>query len=44
MSKRYVAEGQKALQKGDFKKARRYFQEVLGQDSHNQEATNGMAE
>jgi tetratricopeptide (TPR) repeat protein len=41
---RYVAEGQKALQKGDFKKARRYFQEVLGQDSHNQEATNGMAE
>jgi tetratricopeptide (TPR) repeat protein len=41
---RYVADGQKALAKGDFKKARRFFQEVLGQDSHNQEATDGMAE
>ncbi|MCU1309344.1 MAG: hypothetical protein JWO20_469 [Candidatus Angelobacter sp.] len=41
---RYVSDGQKALAKGDFKKARRFFQEVLGQDSHNQEATDGMAE
>ncbi|MCU1305646.1 MAG: hypothetical protein JWN45_341 [Acidobacteriaceae bacterium] len=41
---RYVSDGQKALAKGDFKKARRYFQDVLSQDSHNQEATDGMAE
>jgi hypothetical protein len=41
---RFVADGQKALAKGDYKKARRYFQDVLSQDSHNQEATDGMAE
>jgi hypothetical protein len=41
---RSIADGQKALAKGDFKRARRYFQDVLSQDSHNQEATDGMAE
>jgi hypothetical protein len=41
---RSIAEGQKALAKGDFKKARRFFGEVLGQDSGNQDALKGIAE
>jgi hypothetical protein len=39
-----LAEGKKALAKGNFKRARVLFGLVLGQDSHNQEATDGLAE
>jgi Tfp pilus assembly protein PilF len=40
----YLDSGKKALAKNDFKKARRFFTEVLVQDRNNQEAKDALAE
>lgn len=39
---KYIAEGNKLLAKGDLKKARRYFGDVLAQDPNNADAAAGM--
>jgi hypothetical protein len=41
---KYIAEGNKLLAKGDLKRARRYFGDVLAQDPNNAEAAAGMKE
>jgi len=38
----YIKEGQKLLAKGDLKRARRYFGDVLAQDPNNADAATGM--
>ncbi len=40
----YLRDGQKALAKKDYRKAKRFFQEVLGQEPKNQEATDALAQ
>ncbi len=40
----YIKEGQKLLAKGDLKRARRYFGDVLAQDPNNADAAAGMKE
>jgi hypothetical protein len=40
----YLRDGQKALAKKDYKKAKRFFQEVLGQDASNQDAKDALAQ
>ncbi|MCU1285958.1 MAG: hypothetical protein JWO13_2308 [Acidobacteriales bacterium] len=41
---KFNQEGRKAMAKGDFKKAKRFFQEILAQDVKNQEANDAIAE
>ena len=41
---KYISEGNKLLAKGDLKKARRYFGDVLAQDPNNADAAAGMKE
>ncbi|HUS19950.1 MAG TPA: hypothetical protein VMZ25_09890 [Terriglobales bacterium] len=41
---KFIADGQKMLAKGDLKKARRYFGDVLAQDPNNAAAAAGMKE
>ncbi len=40
----YIRDGQKALSKKDYRKAKRFFQEVLGQEPKNQDATDALAQ
>jgi TolA-binding protein len=40
----YMRDGQKSLSKKDYKRAKRFFQEVLGQEPNNQEAKDAIAQ